>query len=131
MIVRARVAVSTFIVLFALSTFSAFAAGRPENKWRIQCSEGAKSDGEIVFLVTPEHGEAIEVRVPIKRGTSENHVAKRIRDVFRETLPKDDYHIEVADGEDVLVKKKLGGEKFYLEVVDIGVKAVRINLDRE
>jgi hypothetical protein len=109
-------------------------AGRPvapENKWRIECSEGANSDGEIVFRVTPKGGQPIEVRVPIKNGTSENAVARRIRDAFRKTLPKESFNAETDDGEDVLLKKDFGADDFALELVSNSVKGVRINLDRE
>ena len=103
----------------------------PENKWRIQCSEGANSDGEIVFRVTPKAGQPTDVRVAIKDGTSENAVARQIRDAFRKTLPKESYDIETDDGEDVLVKKHFGADDFSLQLVSNGVKGVRINLDRE
>jgi len=103
----------------------------PENKWRIECSEGANSDGTIIFRVTPKGGAPIEVRAEIKNGTGENAVARRIRDAFRATLPKKDFAIEVDDGEDVLVKKRFGAANFSLELVSNSVKSVRINLDRE
>ncbi len=103
----------------------------PENKWRIQCSEGANSDGEIVFRVTPKGGQPTDVRVAIEDGTSENAVARRIRDAFRAALPKESYDVETDDGEDVLVKKDFGADDFSLQLVSDGVKGVRINLDRE
>jgi hypothetical protein len=103
----------------------------PSNKWRIQCSEGAKSDGEIVFRFTPKGGEAFEVQVPIPDGTSENHVARIIRDTFKQKLDAKKFHVEVDDGEDVLVKRKSGTPDFDLEVVSNSVEALRLNLDRE
>jgi hypothetical protein len=122
------------MLLLALSLApSASTAGTPapENKWRIECSEGANSDGEIVFRVTPKDGEPIEVRIAIKNGTSENAVARRIRDGLRAGLPKDDFSVEVDDGEDVLLKKRYGAPVFSLELVSNTAKSVRINLDRE
>jgi hypothetical protein len=115
--------------LLLLATASASA--RPSNKWRIEVSEGAKSDGEIVFHLTPESGEPIEVSVSVAKGTGENAVAQRIRDVMRQTLGPAAYHIEVDDGEDVLVKKKKGQPNFDLTLVRNTVKATRINIDRE
>jgi hypothetical protein len=56
------------IVLLTLVGLSASpATAGSSNKWRIEVSEGANSDGEIVFQVKPDGGEAMEVRVPIKR----------------------------------------------------------------
>lgn len=103
----------------------------PENKWRIECSEGANSDGEIVFRVTPQAGQPIDVRVAIENGTSENAVARRIRDAFRAALPKDAYSVETDDGEDVLIKKRYGANDFALQLVTNGVKGVRLDVERE
>ena len=119
-----------FLALAALAT-SVRAEIRPENKWRIQCSESAKSDGTILFRITPEGGATIEVAVQVARGTGENAVARRIRDAFRATLPADAFHVEVDDGEDVLVKRKGSHPKFALVLVSNDVKSVRIRLDRE
>jgi hypothetical protein len=116
-------------VLLLLAALPAFAL--PSNKWRIQCSEGAKSTGEILFRFTPKGGTPFDVKVGIPKGTGENAVARLIRDTFRRTLDAKRFHVEVDDGEDVLVKKKGGAPDFDLEVVANTVKALRINLDRE
>jgi invasion protein IalB len=103
----------------------------PENKWRIECSEGANSEGAVVFRVTPKDGTALDVHVAIKNGTSENAVARRIRDEFKKALPKSDYSVETDDGEDVLVKARLGKPTFSLELVSKDVAGVRIDIERE
>jgi len=100
------------------------------NKWRVEVSEGAKSDGTILFRVTPKDGAPIEVPVAIKDGTGENAVARHIHDAFRATLDKDAYHAEVDDGEDVLLKKRKG-PNFELKFVESDVKAVRIDVEKE
>jgi hypothetical protein len=107
------------------------AALSSSNKWRIEVSEGANSDGEIVFHVTPNGGEAIEVRVAVKDGTRENKVAKTISNAFAAQLPEDQYNVEVDDGEDVLVKKKGGADNFDLSLVSSTVKSVRIDVEKE
>lgn len=103
----------------------------PENKWRIQCSEGANSDGELVFRVTPKGGAPTDVTVAVKNGTSENNVADNIRDAFRAQLPKDTYTAEIDDGEDVLLKRRMGKPNFSLQVLSNSVNSVRLNVDRE
>jgi hypothetical protein len=117
------------LALIACAIHSALA--EPSNKWRIEVSEGAKSDGEIIFYMTPEGGEPFEIRVPIDKGTSENKVARKIHGAFQKALSGDEYNVEVDDGEDVLVKKRSKGVNFELALVSSTVKAVRINLDRE
>jgi hypothetical protein len=50
-------------ILFFLALFGLVAApvhAKPSNKWRIEVSEGANADGEIVFRIEPVGGETIE-----------------------------------------------------------------------
>lgn len=101
------------------------------NKWRVEVSEGANSSGEIVFHVTPLGQETQVVTVPIEDGTRENKVARTIRNVFRETLDSRMFHVEVDDGEDVLVKKRSGAPNFALEAVSSTVKSVRLQVEKE
>jgi len=115
--------------LLLLSALPALASN--SNKWRIQCSEGAKSTGEIVFRFTPKGGAAFDVAVAIPDGTSENHVARIIRDTLRQKLDAAKFHVEVDDGEDVLVKRAGSEPNFDLKVASNTVKAARIGLDRE
>jgi hypothetical protein len=100
----------------------------PDDKWRIVCRHDAGSDGVIVFNLTPAGGQAIELKVYIKAGTSENAVAREIRDMFRASLPKLLYHVETDDGEAVLVKKQWDKPKFSLEFVSNSVKGLIIRV---
>ena len=100
------------------------------NKWRVEVSEGANSDGTILFRVTPKDGQPIDVPVAIKDGRRENGVAKDIRDAFRATLDPKTFHSETDDGEDVLLKKRKG-PNFELKLVESSVKSVRIDIEKE
>ena len=101
------------------------------NKFRLQCSGGADSDGVVTIVVTPDGGEPIETVTEVKKGTSENHVAKAIVEALEAQLPQDQFHIERDDGEDVLVKRRLGEHRFRLAVTSITIKGVRINVEKE
>ena len=101
------------------------------NKWRIEFDGGANSDGEIVFRVTPEGGEPIDVNTLVDDGTGENRVASKVRDAFREQLPDGAYHVEKDDGEDVLVKRRGDTPDFSMELVSSSVKSVDIDIERE
>jgi len=101
------------------------------NKFRLECSGGAHSDGVVTIVVTPDGGEPIETVTQIKKGTSENHVAKAIVESLKAQLPQDQFHIERDDGEDVLVKRRLGEKRFRLAITSITVEHVRINVDKE
>jgi hypothetical protein len=106
------------------------AAASPSNKWRIQVSGGAESAGAIVLAVTPVDGPPESVTVEVADGTSENQVAKTIRDAIRGQLGQR-YKAEVDDGEDVLVKRHMGGPKFELTLTSNTVQGVRLNFDKE
>jgi len=118
-----------FAVLILLST--AAYAGELSNKWRIKVNHSAKSDGTMLFRVSPKEQPAIDIAVHIKDGTRENKVAVAIKDAFQAQLPKDGYHIERDDSEKVLVKKRGDTPKFGLELISSNVKKVSIKLKKE
>lgn len=104
---------------------------RYSNSWRIEVSEGANSDGEFVFHVTPKGGQTQVVTVKVDDGESEDHVARTIKNAFEKQLDTSKYDIEIDDGEDVLVKKDLTEPRFALEVISSTVKSVRLRLQKE
>ncbi len=126
---RSRVAIRALIVVcLALAAGSAF--GKPSNKWRLEFSGAAGSDGEIVLLISPVGGKPIEVTTLVKDSDGENRVAARVRDALKAAI-KADYHVERDDGENVLVKRRSGRPNFEISLVRNTVKSVRINFDRE
>lgn len=121
------------IVLLALpaATLAATTGPGPSNKWRVEFSGGAESDGTIVLKVTPKGGESLEASIDIKKGAGENHVAKLVVEGLKAQLPKEAYHVERDDGEDVLIKKKRGAADFVVEITSNTVKGVRIHPEHE
>ena len=101
-----------------------------ENKWRLQFSGNARSDGVLVLAITPNGRETATIEIPITDGTRENRVAKNVRDALK-TAIGEDFKIEVDDGEDVLVKRRLGRPRFNVTVVSNSIRGVRLNLDQE
>ncbi|AKC85884.1 hypothetical protein WQ53_03020 [Pseudoxanthomonas suwonensis] len=91
----------------------------------------AKVDGEIELSVVPEGGAPSSVVVTIPRGTSENSAARLVRDTLRNTFGKDVYHVEVDDGEDVLVKVRGSTPDFDLIVVRNTADGLKVRLQRE
>ena len=107
----------------------AFAAG-VNNKWRLQFSGDADSAGRIVLQLAPAEGEPMTASVEIAQGRGENAVARDVRDALRAQVGER-YHVEVDDGEDVLVKKRRDQPDFVVTVVEDSVQGVRIALDAE
>jgi len=121
----------TRFVLASLLALTALSATAAENKWRMQFSGNAESDGAVEVTITPNgDNPPVVVSIPVTKGTSENGVAKAVRDGLRAGLPKG-YKVERDDGEDVLVKRRMGTARFTLEVTGNTVKGVRVNLDQE
>ena len=100
------------------------------NKWRLEVSEGANNEGDLLFRVTPKGGTPVDIRVHLKDGRGEDGCARDIRDAFKAGLDKNSYNIDLDDGEDVLVKKRKGPD-FAVQLVESTVKGTRVNIDRE
>lgn len=111
-----------------LAAGTAFAS--PSNKWRLEFSGAAESDGEIVLAVTPIGGTPIEVTTAVKKSDGENRVSARVRNALKAAI-KADYRVSRDDGEDVLVKRRMGRPKFEITLLRNTVESVRINFDRE
>lgn len=101
------------------------------NKWRLEFSGNAESSGTIVIEVQPEGGETIRAEIQVAMDRSENEVAKRVVTVLEALLPEETYNVERDDGEDVLVKKRMGEENFALRIISNSVQGVRIELEKE
>lgn len=120
-----------FMSFFASGAIGAVESVKPSNAWRIECSGNAESAGTIQFRVLPQQGQVTTVTIKIEKGRGENEMAKAIRDAFRAQLPTDRFHAETDDGEDVLLKKKIGQPDFAIELVSSDVANFRMNLERE
>ena len=121
----------TLVLGLALITLAAGAYAKPSNKWRLQFSGKANSDGEIVLHLTAADEEPFVGHIAIENNTGENGVAKAVVKALKVQLPKDRFHIERDDGEDVLIKKRHGTPDFDVEIVSNSVEGVRITPDRE
>jgi hypothetical protein len=106
-------------------------AHRPSNKWRLVVDGTARSAGDVSFRVTPNGGTPVEVSVKVPVNHGENAIAHDLRDAFRAKLPNKQFHIEVDDGEDVLLKKHIGQPDFLVEFVSSTVENTRFKLERE
>ena len=109
---------------------TAFAATDVENKWRLELSGDADSAGQVTLAVAPEGDIATTVTVPIALGLDENAIAAALANELGLRLG-DRYQVERDDGEDVLIKRRPGEEKFTVAVVENTVQGLRINLDEE
>ena len=116
------------VLLTLLAVGSAMA--EPSNKWRIEFSGGARSNGAIVLRVTPVGGTATDVEILIPADAGENRVAALVRDGLFAALDKG-YRVERDDGEDVLVKRRRNIPDFDLILVSNSVEGVRMRLQHE
>mgnify|MGYP000860995547 CR=1 FL=1 len=132
---RSTVLRRSLLALFCLAllpvTQAAEPAHKPSNKWRLVVDGTARSAGDVSFRVTPNGGAPIEVSIKVPANHGENALAKDLRDAFREKLPKKAFHIERDDGEDVLLKKRMGQPDFLVELVSSTVENTSFKLKRE
>ncbi len=119
-----------FLLTITLMIAAQLAAASTSNKWRLEFSGGADSDGTIVIRLSPKEGDPLEASVEVEDGRSENGVAKDVVSGLKEQVG-DRFHVERDDGEDVLIKKRRGNSDFGVEVISNSVKGVRINIDKE
>src|SRR5262245_62062746 len=103
------------------------AQAEPSNKWRIKLNHRADNDGSIGFRIRRIDGTPIDVETKVPANTSENHIAKLMRDAMKATLGEG-YHVETDDGEDVLIKKRKDTPNFDLTLVSSTVTGVTIKL---
>ncbi len=124
-------AIRLIAAILATGVFSLSLQAAPSNKWRLEFSGKADSDGVIVIRLTPIEGEPVSAEVNVEDNTGENGVAKTVVKGLKAQLPEDQYHVERDDGEDVLTKKRRKAVNFDVEIVSNSVEGVRINIDRE
>jgi hypothetical protein len=124
-----------FLALLSAALLAAAATAadaRPSNKWRLQCSGNAESAGTITLVMAPRGEPELAFEIPVKHRTSENGVARTIRDALKaDPRASARWRMEVDDGEDVLIKKRRGQPDFDLRIGGNTVKGVRLNRDRE
>lgn len=107
------------------------AAAALENKWRLQFSGNAESDGVLVLAVDPwGRPPPVLVRVQVVAGTSENGIARAARDALRAAVGQD-YDVELDDGEDVLLNRRLFRRRFEVRVEENSIRGLRVNRDQE
>lgn len=116
-------------IALSLAATAAWADG-VHNKWRLEFSGNAESDGRIELLVSPSVGEPVRVDTQVARGLGENDVARSVRSALQARAGQF-YNVEDDDGEDVLLKKKDGERDFVVTVVSNSVRGVRIGVDSE
>ena len=104
---------------------------RYTDDYRISVNHDADSDGEIVFGVTPKGGTPVDVKVPIRKGTSENDVASAIKKAFVDQLGTKDYNIEMEDGENVIIERSMGARDTPLLAPSSPVKGVTVKVHRD
>lgn len=128
--VRNPLLVRRMAMSILLLSCTSVAWASPSNKWRIEVSGGANSDGSITLAVTPVGQDPVTVEIPLTNGKGENAVASLISKSLKAKLGKG-FKVEVDDGEDVLVKQRGSTPDFEITLVNSTVRGVRLNLQHE
>jgi hypothetical protein len=102
------------------------------NKWRVEFDGKADADGEIVFDMIVA-GTTTTVTTMVKKGDSENKVAKLVVKALDMQAPPKQFHFETDDGEAVLFKKKvgMGVPDFGVQLVNNSVPGIKIKVKKD
>ena len=118
------------LLALILVVASASAMAVPSAGWRLQFDGSAGSDGEIVFVVTPDGGTPEEIVVAVGRADSENQVAHKAMVALQQAAGTD-YAIEMDDGEEIVVRQREGVELFEVGVARNSVDGISVEFDPE
>ena len=102
----------------------------PASKWRVEFNHKADNDGTLVLRISPEGGTPIDIETKIPAGTHENRAAGIARDSIKASLGKG-YHVEVDDGEDVLIKRRGKTPKFEVTMVSSNITGLEIEIEKD
>jgi hypothetical protein len=114
----------------ALLFFAGIAEAKPASKWRVTFDHAADNDGTLVLRIAPEGGTPIDVETKVPAKTTENAVAKLVRDAMKVALGKG-YGIETDDGESVIVKRKGKTPKFDLTLASNSLTGLDIKIKNQ
>jgi len=104
-------------------------APKPSGKWRIEFDHWSETDGDLVLHFAPVSGEPVDVTTRIPVNTRENLVAELVAGSLKGQLGGG-YHVEVDDGEDVIVKVKGKTPKFVLSVGSSTATGLKVKVKR-
>jgi hypothetical protein len=121
---------AALVATTALLFFAGIAEAKPASKWRVTFDHAADNDGTLVLRIAPEGGTPIDVETKVPAKTTENAVAKLVRDAMKVALGKG-YGIETDDGESVIVKRKGKTPKFDLTLASNSLTGLDIKIKNQ
>ena len=83
------------------------------------------------MLFRSKEGTAKDVKVAIKKGTSENDVARAIKKAFVDQLGTKDQNIEMESGENVIIERSRHAKDISLLLVTSTVKGITVKVHRD
>lgn len=107
-------------------------AGRPGDigqRWRIEFERSAQTDGVLVFRLWPHDQAPIDITIPVQQGNTGNSLARKTRDLFRDSLDKNKFAVEDA-GHYVSIAAFNGERRFALELASNTAQGLGVELDR-
>ena len=118
------------LIATAASLFAAVGVAAPPlaGSWNITPSGSAASSGELLFRVTPGGGDPVEVTVPVRNGTDEVSVARRIQQAMSSQLRRDRYAVKLGEGANVLLSDPRGKPSFSVELLNSDVQSLRVSV---
>jgi hypothetical protein len=114
----------------SLAAVAFSAQADPAHKWRIEFTGQAAEDGAVVLRLNPINGKSIDVETRVPARSSDENVARAVADSLKLSLGER-YHVEIDDGEDVIVRTGGDGPRFDLSLARSTLKGVEVGIERE
>lgn len=107
-------------------------APRPEpaDRWRLEFSDAADSDGIISFRLWVHEESPMHVDIPIRKGESNVDIAIAVRDALGGRLGNR-YTAVLVGGEEVVITARRGSPRFTVEVLRDAARDVDVDVERD
>ena len=127
---RIRSRLTALAAVICLGSLAAAAQADPAGKWRVEFGSHADSDGTLTLRIAPEGGAPVDVETKIAAKSGAGKVAKAVSESLKVSLGKG-YHVEVDDGEDVVIKHEGKTPKFELTLAGSTLTGLVVKIKKE
>ena len=127
---RIRTGLAAIAAAICLGSFATAAQADAAGKWRVEFGSHAGNDGTLTLRVAPEGGAPVDVETKITARSGADKVAKAVRDSLKVSLGEG-YHVEIDDGEDVVIKREGKTPKFEVTLASSTLTGVEVKIRKE
>ena len=125
-----RTPLAAITAAICMISFAAAAQADPAGKWRVAFGSRPDNDGALTLRIAPEGGAPVDVETKITSKSGAGKVAKAVRDSLKVSLGEG-YHVEIDDGEDVVIKREGKSPKFEVTLASSTLSGLKVTIKKE